>query len=651
MWRFTIFTCLLIASISSYAQNDTDTLEGVSAPAKLSESVQELSWYLCEGIVSDTVKAKRIYNWITHNIAYDISAAKDPDRLPPELKNILAERKTTAEGYTLLYTEMCRSVGLDAVSIEGYIKSWTVDNGDEFYVIRHEWCAVMLDRRWELVDPTFGAGAIKREANWLQELNPFSKDEVDYSKKEEVFKFKYDPDWFVVDPIEMRHSHLPADPLWQLARQHMPLSVFEQGDSAVTAYNTENSERVSRAPELAYISRLNYRQRIIEFADRAYEFNQRNFDILIRKELLKAADALSRHAPPRSEAPRSVLEDAYRGMVLAELYVDTLNELFPRHYNELRRKNIDKSRAAKEWFRDIKVYNKRQAAQCRRRALSAGRKRELLVSREDRALDKEERISPDKIDSIKTIGIEKSINDPFLKTLSDSINIKQDRIKKSNYSVLEHMQGITLLQDANKNMLDTLKSLYEIADTLLSVELRARMRFRDNYDDIVRSCMANFSRIKYKECDTLLQTYYSNFDTLLNYYEDLQKVYETQIWDYRALLRELEQYRRWNASNEGVPKLYANICQKYIECLSQYKQTIGVFDTYLEKNIKQYDYLSYIYEGELDIVDKMDKAEDGRKNAEEVTIAEQRKYDERILEKREQAVKGYKKQLTDILSQ
>lgn len=649
MWRYLLITCLCALGFSVNAQ--VDKTSGTTAPDKVSRSISDLSWYLCEGLVSDSAKANRIFNWVTHNIAFDIQESKNPDRNPPVIQNILDERKTVTEGYTLLYTEMCKTVGLKAVRVEGYVKNWHVDDSDKIYMARHEWCAVMIDRRWELIDPVLGTGDITRETGWFQkQLNLFSKDEVEYDKKNEVFEFNYDSSYFLVDPIEFRKTHLSADPMWQLARDHMPMEVFELGDSAIAAYNKAHPERISRSPELSYISRLTYGDQVVEFADRAYKFNPVYYDILTRKELIKTSEVLAKHIPPRSKAPRSQLEDAYRGMVLALRYVDSQRSYFPDKYNDLRRKNVDKNRAAKQRIRNIRVANKKYIAQCHRREFSAERKKVLLEKRKERADDKAERIEPDKIDSLKTIGTGKDKNDPILVTLSDSINTKTDRIKKSNFAAIDHMQGITLLQDANNVIRDSLVSKNELADTLLSMEARARLAFRDNYDSEVRQLMKLFNKVRFEQSDTLLYTYLDNFDTIVAYYEDLQNVYEQQIWTYRGLLRDMEQYRRWNNTEDQILRQYSNNCQKYNECISQYKQSIEVFENYLAKNETFFKELIENYEGELLLLDKMDTAEDTRREAEETVLEEQRAYDNRIMERREQAAEQYKETLTTILS-
>lgn len=646
-----LFYTLSVLFFYNSVMAQVDTTNGFTAPDKVSGSVTGLSQYLCEGLVSDTAKANMIFNWITHNIEYDIKAAKDPYRKEPTAQQVLKSRKTTCDGYSILFVEMCKTVGLDAVRVGGYAKNWMFDNGDQFYIPRHQWCAVKIDRRWELADPTSGAGRIAREPNWLQsQLNIFSKDDNIAYTRREVFEFHYNPAYFLPDPILFRATHLPEDPMWQLAKTHLPLDVFEAGDSAVHEFNLKNPYRIHRAPELEYIARLNDAKRIIEYSDRAYKFNDSFIAILATKEQLNANMLLARYLSHRNVPQRSALEDAYRGMVLAGQYLDTQKSYIADQYATLKKSNIDKSRIAKGRVRDISIYNKRMGAQCKRRVLLAERKQSVLMNRQDRTSDIVENISYDRIDSIKTISVEKDRNSTLLVTLSDSIRAKQRRLNKSNFSIIDKIQGITVLQEANVALLDSILIVNGLADTLLKSETMARLKFRDSYDDDVKTIVQLFDSIRFVRFDTLLKEYVQHFDTLAVYYEDLQKLYQDQARLYKSLLRDMVQYRRWNSKEGFVVSGYMNTSKKYSECLGQYQQTMEVYENYLDKNIRLFDTLISTFEQEETLLGKIDKAETARKDTEEAELNEQRNFDEIENEKLHAEVDKTLKELTDILS-
>lgn len=627
-----------------------DTTSGFSAPNSVSGNVIDLTTYLCEGLFSDTAKANMIFNWITHNIEYDIKAAKDPDRDSPNIQEILKGKKTISEGYSMLFVEMCKSVGLDAGRVGGYVKGWTVDNGDQNYMPRHEWCAVKIDRRWELVDPTFGSGGVSLEPDWLRsKLNIFSKDDLKYAKRE-VFEFKYEPYYFLVDPIQFRRTHLPEDPLWQLAQVQMPLDVFEQGDSAIVKFNIENPNRINRAQELEHIATLNDLQRLVESSDRVYKFND-SFDMaMARKEYLNGLMVLERYLSHRNMPQRAVVEDAYRGTVLADRYLDNQKSYISPHYNNLKKKNIDKNRLAKEHFRDVTVLNKQLSAQCKRRVSTSERKLNTLSNRQDKTTDIQESISEDKIDSVETVTVQKDKDNPIMRTLSDSISAKRERLKRSSFSQIDKIQSITLLQEKSRVIMDTFLYKHTVADTVLQVETQARVRFRDSYDDDIRAYVQLLNQFRQVDCDRLLNNYLLNFDTLIIYYEELQKLYDEQIRLYKSTFRDMEQYRKWNNTEDIITSIYRAECKKYAECLSQYQQTMVVYQKYLDKNTTLLNKLITDFTEELEFVAQMDTAETARKEAEEKEMNEGQIFDERIIENYQQSVKKLQQQLTDILS-
>lgn len=642
---------ILLSILVSYKAGAVavDTTSGKTAPTKVSGDVQALVDYLCDPMSSDTTKANIIYNWITHNIAYDIKSAKNPDRPTPDALTILKEKKATSEGYSLLFLEMCKAVGLEAVRITGYVKSWYFDNGDNFYMAGNEWCAVMIDRRWELVDPMMGAGQITRAPGWLRaQMNRIGKEKIQYYKKE-VFEFKYDPEYFIVNPLLMRYSHLPVDPLWQLCKTPMPLEIFETGDSAVAYFNDENPGRVNRSPELEYMARLEAGLQLKEYADRGYKFNRRYDVLLAMKEQVKANEMLKKHAMRKGLPPRRNYEEANKGMSLAEGYVKKQKGYIPEQYAELKKKNLAKNKEATDYIRKIRTQNKALIAKCRMHATSAERKKKLLGNKLEKVANTLEGISPLRIDSIKTVSIQRDKESPLLITLADSIKAKEARLKKNNFGMIDKIHGLTLLQEENTALFNALIQNQLLSDTLLIFQAEARIHFRDNYDDEVKMYMAAFDDVRFVKRDTMQKRYLKNFDTLTVYYENLIKVYQQQADLYKGALRDMEQYRRQNNKEDFILASYSNAANGYRQTMSQYKETIEVYQKFLEDNIKTFTERADSYEMESDVLDRMDEAEVARKDAEETALNESRTYEERQLDKLLQSINAMQKQFTDIL--
>lgn len=648
--RTVFLTLLCFWWAQNVSATAVDTTTGRTAPAKVSGDVQSLVNHLVDVMASDTAKANIIYNWVASNIALDIKAQKDPERGDPVIKGILADKKTVTEGYTLLYKEMCKAAGLECVIVKGYGKSWMFDNGDKFYLPNHEWCAVMIDRRWELVDPLMGAGGVHKAPGWFRtQLNRFTKEKIKYAKKE-VFEFRYEPAYFMMDPLDFRFSHLPVDPLWQLAKTPMPLNVFEAGDSAIAYYNVQNEGRINRSPELEYMARLNEEQAIVEYADRAYKFNTHYDAILARKEAIKAYELISKNASRRHVPPRRNFEDAYRGMVLAEGYLKKQRSYMAPAYNELKKKNITKNKEANDYIRRIRTHGKSLSAQCKMHASSAERKVNSLDRKYDRAAFIKETISPLRIDSIKTTTIQKDKNSPALVALSDSIKAKQKRLKALNMDVIGSLQNITLLQEQNKELAERLAEARVLADTILVMQAEARLNFVDNYDDDMKTLMAMFEKARFTQTDTMQKRYLQNFDTLIVYYEGLLKQYQGQADLYKSSLRDMEQYRRWNNTEEFIVTSYGQACNKYSESMSQYTQTMEVYAKFLEDNRKMFEEWQKSYEDEDDLYERMEEGETARKEAEETAMNDDKTFDEKQNDKHQQSAAAALKELTEILS-
>lgn len=647
--KYLLFT-LPLSVIAFTAFAFRDTTNGFSAPADVSGNAHKLAWYLCDEVTGDTQKANLIYNWITHNIAFDIKANKDPNRPAPVVQKILAEKKATSDGYALLYMEMCKEVGLTAVTISGYAKGWTWDNGTAFYIPRHQWCAVMIDRRWELVDPTAGAGGVIRAPGWFRnQLNKLKKEEKIIFSKKEVFEFRYDPYYFMPPPAILRFSHLASDPLWQLMKTPMPLDVFEKGDTAIDIYNETYRERVNRGPELEYISRLNENQKRVECADREHKFNARFSAGLAASETIKAAELIAKHASRHHIPPRTRFEDAYRGMVLAQSYLKKQRSFMPDYYNELKKQNIAKNKLAGDRIRGIRTHNKSLVALCRTHKLSAERKLSALELKEEKAVMATERIVPERIDSIKTAAIERDRQSLYMKTLTDSISSKQARLKKLNFGLIDKMQAVTLLQDDNAYILTLLDSALNISDTALAIETEQRLNFKDDNDDEVRALMQLYNGVKSVFADSLQRQYARNFDSVVTRYEQLIQLYIQQADLYKTTLRDIEQYKR-GSSAEIVSQWYANCCKGYTDCMSQYSQAMEVYRSQLSSNMGIFESKVKRYEDELVLTDRMEEAEAARKIAEEEALDEAKSFDERENDRQQLNAAEMLKTLTDILS-
>ncbi len=134
---------------------------------------------------ADTVedKARRIYNWICENIAYDTS------KQIHDAETCYKTRRGVCQAYCELFCYMAEAVGLTADIISGKTKDSEgkiTDKHSWVFVYTHAYDGI-------LIDPTWGAGAV---------------DGVRFIKSED------NSHWFNVSPYWMIFSHFPDQQYW-----------------------------------------------------------------------------------------------------------------------------------------------------------------------------------------------------------------------------------------------------------------------------------------------------------------------------------------------------------------------------------------------------------------------------------------------------
>jgi len=171
----------------------------LATPRSAERSIGTLAAYLTRPARSELEKARAIFRWVTHNIAYDADAYFSRRfrnaRATPE--SVLKSRRGVCDGYARIYEGLAKAAGLEVVRVSGYAKGFGYELGDEIpKQSNHAWNAVKANGRWILLDTTWGAGAVSGESR--------------------SFVRSFQEHYFQTDPNEMIYAHLPEDPKWQL---------------------------------------------------------------------------------------------------------------------------------------------------------------------------------------------------------------------------------------------------------------------------------------------------------------------------------------------------------------------------------------------------------------------------------------------------
>jgi hypothetical protein len=152
--------------------------KSISVPADLQASVfkdpeknlPRLVHYLTEDTNDHYLKAKRLHDWITDNIAYDTDLLLGlSDEGSRKVNELLALKRTTCGGFAGLFQQMAQQAGLESQPVTGLSKSCWIKKAARD--CRHVWNAVKIGGKWHIVDSTadnrmsykFGAFSAKRK--------------------------------------------------------------------------------------------------------------------------------------------------------------------------------------------------------------------------------------------------------------------------------------------------------------------------------------------------------------------------------------------------------------------------------------------------------------------------------------------------------
>lgn len=247
---FHLIALQFLFCISASAQLDAEMLK---IPKEHQASTEKLSAFLTQGITDDSIKAARIYKWVTNNIAYDYAVLESSKPLKYQTAaNVLKTKKAVCQGYCVLLIDLYKKAGISAAPVEGYTSGVLSDSLVLACDSDHEWVSFKVKGRWYLCDPTWDAGYIGRipklkddpvKKEKLAEKRKKQEAAADEKKKKKLkykwekadkkteakeeklrgeykdkvgFVFYPDMEYFMQNPTDFVQSHLPSIPAFQL---------------------------------------------------------------------------------------------------------------------------------------------------------------------------------------------------------------------------------------------------------------------------------------------------------------------------------------------------------------------------------------------------------------------------------------------------
>jgi hypothetical protein len=292
MFKLTfLFLSALLLSKAASAQSDYKRV-----PFYLSYSIKGTTNHLCKDALNDSMKVRAIYVWITHNIRYDVKAWLKYSEKRYTPGRIMRRRKVVCQGYSDLFISMCKHAGIKALEVAGYDKGIEYKTGQRFYWDEHAWNAVRIDKNWYTLDLTWDSGKIKiRDRTFRKFL--FNAFGIPYVENKLCFIPKASEDYYLKPSEYMIKDHLPANPVFQMRNDPVPVNVFE-GYKVDTAHSSKkNLDFNSQLDTLQYRT---YLEATVHNSERAHGFNKKN-NRIIGNAYTTYAGNIIKSLPPKPE--------------------------------------------------------------------------------------------------------------------------------------------------------------------------------------------------------------------------------------------------------------------------------------------------------------------------------------------------------------
>nr|OQO26488.1 hypothetical protein B0A51_08076 [Rachicladosporium sp. CCFEE 5018] len=146
---------------------------------------------------SATDKARAIFTWLHHNVAYDVVAFFNDNVKPSTPASTLTSGLAVCEGYAGLFSTLAIKAGLECFVVSGASKGYghsPLAPGQAIPAFKstHAWNAVKIDGGvWKLIDPCWGAGHVQKEGP--------------------LYTKKFSPERFTQSNADFGTDHFPSD--------------------------------------------------------------------------------------------------------------------------------------------------------------------------------------------------------------------------------------------------------------------------------------------------------------------------------------------------------------------------------------------------------------------------------------------------------
>ena len=206
--------------------NNFDTVDAkVRSYGSNYNSPKDLAEQILKDFTSEKDRVRALYTWLCLNIRYDMASFNsgqteigfsytskaDYNRKMRAINtNIinktLRAKKAICEGYAQTFKRVSEYLGIPFKLIGGYAKGDVHDINNPPNEENHAWNAVKINKKWYLVDATWGAGHANGN-RWVAEFNDF---------------------YFFTNPDDLKLTHYPTENEWFLTENKPSKNEFYQ---------------------------------------------------------------------------------------------------------------------------------------------------------------------------------------------------------------------------------------------------------------------------------------------------------------------------------------------------------------------------------------------------------------------------------------
>ncbi len=154
---------------------------------------------ITEKFADNEQKARAIFYWIANNIEIDPKGTKQNDDKNILPEKVVALRKATALGFSLLVQEMCSAANIRCLSVDGFVKNYAAEINETAEEKNYSWNVIQLGQSpetWYYVDAARASGYL--------------------DKKQTTFTKQFTSEYFFADRKLFNLAYFPDNSAWQL---------------------------------------------------------------------------------------------------------------------------------------------------------------------------------------------------------------------------------------------------------------------------------------------------------------------------------------------------------------------------------------------------------------------------------------------------